>query len=247
MDVATSVWASSPQRAAMAVDRLMALRLVSAAAIARWVRYHSSTLHGSRQAGCNVTTSNPGRPTALQLALYDVESAGSVGSVLQGRALVPGLQDVPLRFRCSARPAWQHQTTRPAERWPGTSCMPQSIRLLHGHRHVVIHLRQLTSTTKQLFVEPAAHRRGPTADRTKPTMWQRSLAWSPSRSLQHGRPPTTRHVSSGRWTRRRRRTCLPASPSATWLKVRAPRHGCALSFVPSHLLIPMWVGLPCAA
>ena len=38
MDVATGVWASSPQRAAMAVDRLMALRLVSAAAIARWVR-----------------------------------------------------------------------------------------------------------------------------------------------------------------------------------------------------------------
>jgi len=38
VDVATGVWASSPQRAAMAVDRLMALRLVSAAAIARWVR-----------------------------------------------------------------------------------------------------------------------------------------------------------------------------------------------------------------
>ena len=38
MGVATGVWASSPQRAAMAVDRLMALRLVSAAAIARWVR-----------------------------------------------------------------------------------------------------------------------------------------------------------------------------------------------------------------
>ena len=38
MDVATGVWSSSPQRAAMAVDRLMALRLVSAAAIARWVR-----------------------------------------------------------------------------------------------------------------------------------------------------------------------------------------------------------------
>jgi len=42
VDVATGVWASSPQRAAMAVDRLMALRLVSAAAIARWVRAQRS-------------------------------------------------------------------------------------------------------------------------------------------------------------------------------------------------------------
>ena len=37
MDVAVSVWADSPQRAAMAIDRLMALRLVSGASIMRWV------------------------------------------------------------------------------------------------------------------------------------------------------------------------------------------------------------------
>jgi hypothetical protein len=59
VDVATSVWASSPQRAAMAVDRLMALRLVSAAAIARWVRTSSQT-NGSRFSASPVTTSNAG-------------------------------------------------------------------------------------------------------------------------------------------------------------------------------------------
>ena len=37
VDVAVGVWAASPQRAAMAIDRLMSLRLVSGAAIARWV------------------------------------------------------------------------------------------------------------------------------------------------------------------------------------------------------------------
>lgn len=35
--VASSVWAKAPQRAAMAVDRLMTLRLVSAEAIVGWV------------------------------------------------------------------------------------------------------------------------------------------------------------------------------------------------------------------
>ncbi len=33
---AARVWAASPQRAAMAIDRLMALRLVSGAAIVAW-------------------------------------------------------------------------------------------------------------------------------------------------------------------------------------------------------------------
>lgn len=37
MGVTVSVWADSPQRAAMAIDRLMALRLVSGASIVRWV------------------------------------------------------------------------------------------------------------------------------------------------------------------------------------------------------------------
>ena len=37
VDVANSVWRRSPQRAAMAVDRLMSLRLVSAEAIVGWV------------------------------------------------------------------------------------------------------------------------------------------------------------------------------------------------------------------
>lgn len=37
VDTATRVWGNAPQRAAQAVDRLMALRLVSGAAIVAWV------------------------------------------------------------------------------------------------------------------------------------------------------------------------------------------------------------------
>jgi len=37
VDTATRVWANAPQRATQAVDRLMALRLVSGAAIVAWV------------------------------------------------------------------------------------------------------------------------------------------------------------------------------------------------------------------
>lgn len=37
VEVAVAVWAASPQRAVMAIDRFMSLRLVSGPAIARWV------------------------------------------------------------------------------------------------------------------------------------------------------------------------------------------------------------------
>jgi hypothetical protein len=37
VDVTARVWANAPQRAAQVIDRLMALRLVSGAAIVAWV------------------------------------------------------------------------------------------------------------------------------------------------------------------------------------------------------------------
>ena len=86
MDVATGVWASSPQRAAMAVDRLMALRLVSAAAIARWVRaQRAGLLCGQRRCHASV----PCGPISAQRRA-------------PWRTVVQVLHQTCCRIRCSA-------------------------------------------------------------------------------------------------------------------------------------------------